>query len=143
MHTADAGTNKTLPCPGVNEHSLVQALEWSSRGKLVEYMGETTTVWKNRQRISLLADSFALHFQPVRAEDSGDYVCLVNSRPKPDAIVRLIVQGKQLFSLLVCIVCCAFVILYVTLRAHNLLRLLIQYFLVNINIPLYSLNIYL
>lgn len=86
----------TLPCPGVNEHSLVQALEWSSRGKLVEYMGESTTVWKNRQRVSLLADSFALHFHPVKAEDSGEYYCFVNSRPKPDALVRLIVQGKSL-----------------------------------------------
>lgn len=91
--TADAGSNVTLGCPGVNEHSLVQALEWSSHAKLVEYMSESTTVWKNRHRISLLPDSFALHFHPVRAEDSGDYVCLVNSRPKPDAIVRLIVQG--------------------------------------------------
>lgn len=92
-----AGENKSLTCPGVNEHSLVLALEWlslSNNVKLVEFMSDTTTVWVNQHRISLLSDSFGLSFHPAKAEDSGDYVCLVNSRPKPDAVVRLIVQGN-------------------------------------------------
>lgn len=58
-------------------------------------MSDTTTVWVNQHRISLLSDSFGLSFHPAKAEDSGDYICLVNSRPKPDAVVRLVVQGKS------------------------------------------------
>lgn len=84
----------TLACPGINEQSLVLALEWRSKLKLVEYIGESTTVWENKHRISMLPDTFALHFHPVVADDSGEYICLVNSRPKPDSIVLLIVQGK-------------------------------------------------
>ncbi|KAJ3623225.1 hypothetical protein MTP99_019465 [Tenebrio molitor] len=90
-----AGENKSLACPGVNEHSLVLALEWLSlthHVKLVEFMSDSTTVWDNQHRIALLPDTFGLSFHPAIAEDSGDYVCLVNSRPKPDGIVRLIVQ---------------------------------------------------
>lgn len=58
-------------------------------------MSDTTTVWVNQHRISLLSDSFGLSFHPAKAEDSGDYICLVNSRPKPDSVVRLVVQGKS------------------------------------------------
>lgn len=89
----EAGTNMTVPCPGVSEHSLVLSLEWRSKLKLAEYIGESTTVWENKHRISMLPETFALHFHPVTAEDSGDYTCLVNSRPMPDSIVKLIVQG--------------------------------------------------
>jgi hypothetical protein len=58
-------------------------------------MSDSTTVWDNQHRIALLPDTFGLSFHPAIAEDSGDYVCLVNSRPKPDGIVRLIVQGTS------------------------------------------------
>lgn len=92
-----AGENKSLACPGVNEHSLISALEWLSfthRIKLVEFTTDTTTVWVNQHRISMLPDTYGLYFHPAMGEDSGEYICLVNSRPKPDAIVKLIVQGK-------------------------------------------------
>lgn len=91
---SEAGSNVTLTCPGVTEHSLVLMLEWRSHIKLVEYMSDSTTVWEHRHRITLLPDTFGLHFHPVTAEDSAEYSCLVNNRPKPEAIVRLIVQGK-------------------------------------------------
>jgi receptor-type tyrosine-protein phosphatase gamma len=96
---SEAGSNVTLACPGVTELSLVHMLEWRSHVKLVEYMGESTTVWEHRHRITLLPDTFSLHFHPVTAEDSAEYSCLVNNRPKPEAIVRLIVQGKSGHSL--------------------------------------------
>jgi receptor-type tyrosine-protein phosphatase gamma len=91
---SEAGSNVTLACPGVTEHSLVVMLEWLSHIKLVEYTSDSTTVWQHRHRITLLPDTFALHFHPVTAEDSAEYSCLVNNRPKPEAVVRLIVQGK-------------------------------------------------
>ena len=94
MITSEAHSNVTLPCPGVTERSLITTLQWASHTKLVEYMSETTTVWEHRHRINLLSDNFALHFHPVTAEDSGEYSCLVNNRPKPEAIVKLVVQGE-------------------------------------------------
>lgn len=97
MITSEAQANATLPCPGVNERSLITTLQWISTTKLVEYMSETVTVWEHRHRISLRSDSFALEFHPVIAEDSGEYSCLVNNRPRPEAIVKLIVQGKKFF----------------------------------------------
>lgn len=92
-----AGDNKSIPCPGVNEHFLVSSLSWLSvthQVKMVEFTSETTTVWANQHRISLLPETYGLSFHPAAGEDSGDYICLVNSRPKPDALVRLIVQGE-------------------------------------------------
>lgn len=95
--TIKAGENKSLPCPGVNEHSLVSALEWYSlthQIKLVQFASDSTTVWDHEHRISLILENYALNFHPALAEDSGDYICLVNSRPKPDGIVRFIVKGN-------------------------------------------------
>lgn len=37
---------------------------------------------------------YSVEIDPVIAGDSGDYVCLVNNRRRPNAVVRLLVQGK-------------------------------------------------
>lgn len=99
MHTymMQAGDNQTVSCPGVNEHSLVMQLEWlslASRLSIIEFAGKGITVWGNQDRISLVSENFGLRFHPVEGMDTGDYVCLVNSRPNPEAIVRIIVQGN-------------------------------------------------
>lgn len=97
-----AGENKSLPCPNVTEFTLINNLEWVSvtnRGVLVGYSGSSTTTWFNHSRISLLKPFFELFFHPASAEDSGDYVCLVNNRPRPYAVIRLVVEGKYNFSI--------------------------------------------
>ncbi|XP_048512163.1 tyrosine-protein phosphatase 99A-like isoform X2 [Athalia rosae] len=90
---AEAGGNISLACPGVTEQSLVLMLEWRADGaRILEYSSSSTTVWKHRNRVSLTTDNFALFFHPVTSVDSGEYYCLVNNRPMPEAIVKLMVQ---------------------------------------------------
>ncbi|XP_046481648.1 tyrosine-protein phosphatase 99A isoform X1 [Neodiprion pinetum] len=90
---AEAGGNISLACPGVTEQSLVLMLEWRANGaQILQYSSSSTTVWKHRNRVSLIADNFALFFHPVTSVDSGEYYCLVNNRPMPEAIVKLMVQ---------------------------------------------------
>ena len=45
-------------------------------------------------RIAVPRGAFGLRIDPVSAGDSGDYLCLVNNRRRPNAVFRLLVQGK-------------------------------------------------
>lgn len=67
---------------------------------MAEFTSDTEIVWTKDHRIALFTDTYELSFYSAIADDTGDYVCLVNSRPQPDGIIRLIVQGKN-FSFLV------------------------------------------
>ncbi|TMW45033.1 hypothetical protein DOY81_009886, partial [Sarcophaga bullata] len=44
------------------------------------------------REIQLLSENFALHFAPALAVDTAEYICLVNDRHIPEAIVDLLVQ---------------------------------------------------
>ncbi|KOC64961.1 hypothetical protein WH47_04550 [Habropoda laboriosa] len=91
----EAGKNVTLNCPGVTENSLILMLEWRADGmQLLEYSSNTTTVWNHQNRVSLSLKNYSLQFHPVTAQDTGEYVCLVNSRSTPEAVVKLIVHGE-------------------------------------------------
>ena len=53
-----------------------------------------TTIFKSQGRINLDEEMFGLGFDPVRATDEGRYTCLINNRPKPDAVIKMSVLGK-------------------------------------------------
>jgi hypothetical protein len=46
------------------------------------------------ERIRLDKEMFALQFDPVTDKDEGKYICLINNRPLPDAIIKLNVLGR-------------------------------------------------
>ncbi len=53
-----------------------------------------TTSFKSKGRLSLDSEMFGLEFDPVRPVDSGRYMCLINNRPKPDAVIQMNVLGE-------------------------------------------------
>ena len=53
-----------------------------------------TTIFKSQGRINLDEEMFGLGFDPVKATDEGRYTCLINNRPKPDAVIKMSVLGK-------------------------------------------------
>ena len=114
---AEAGTNMSIGCPGVTRNTFVVQLEWKCIGrcgnvkdsrpigqsdddpnsgvKLLKYVkDQETTVLASKSRIRLEQDMFALEFDPITAKDDGKYLCLINNRPLPDAVIHLNVLGK-------------------------------------------------
>lgn len=48
-------------------------------------------------QMTLLPDNFSLHFHPTLSTDTAEYICLVNDRHSPEAIIDLLVHGKRIF----------------------------------------------
>lgn len=48
-------------------------------------------------RVTLTQSVFSIEISPLAAEDSGEYMCLVNNRKRPNVAIRLFVQGKATF----------------------------------------------
>lgn len=44
--------------------------------------------------MTLSPENFSLLFHPALASDTAEYICLVNDRHSPEAIIDLLVQGK-------------------------------------------------
>ena len=99
-----------MACGGVNANTLVRKLEWLCRGCRSASPSHETTIASFKadeggnssvaisdglaDRITVPLGVFGLSVDPVSAGDSGDYLCLVNNRRRPNAVVRLLVQGK-------------------------------------------------
>ncbi|XP_066247286.1 tyrosine-protein phosphatase 99A isoform X2 [Euwallacea similis] len=94
-YTAHAKENFTFRCPGANESTLVQYLEWHSESKhkkVLEYHKDAGTTlyheWKDRVTMD---KDYRLVFMNVTSADSGDYICLINHRLLPDVMFRFTV----------------------------------------------------
>ena len=113
----EAGSNVSIGCPGMTRNTFVVQLEWRCRGEcggnsatskksrnpednveetvLLKYVkDQETNILSNADRIRLELDMFALAFDPVTDRDEGKYICLINNRPLPDAIIKLNVLGE-------------------------------------------------
>ena len=114
----EAGSNVSIGCPGMTRNTFVVQLEWRCRGEcgggggltskktrnpqdnveeavLLKYVkDQETNVLSNADRIRLEMDMFALAFDPVIDKDEGKYLCLINNRPLPDAVIKMNVLGK-------------------------------------------------
>lgn len=109
---ARAGTNMTLACPGLTPTSYVYLVEWKCIGckctgcpdpngegtRILRFNNELTrwdTAAKDEvARRTLDIRNYGLKFGPVSAEDSGTYLCLINNRREPDALLELTVEGE-------------------------------------------------
>lgn len=114
----EAGSNVSIGCPGMTRNTFVVQLEWRCRGEcgasstskkslnpddnveevvLLKYVkDQETNILSNVDRIRMELDMFALAFDPVTDKDEGKYLCLINNRPLPDAVIKLNVLGKPL-----------------------------------------------
>ena len=112
----EAGSNVSLGCPGMTRNTYVVQLEWRCQGRcggqksrsraptsadsedeviLLKYVkDQKTRVLTSPDRISLDRDMFGLAFNPVADRDEGRYLCLINNRPVPDAVIKLNVLGR-------------------------------------------------
>ena len=79
--------NKLYPQDNVEEVILLKYVK-----------DQETNVLSNVDRIRLEMDMFALAFDPVNDRDEGRYLCLINNRPLPDAVIKLNVLGKSMLS---------------------------------------------
>ena len=113
----EANSNVSIGCPGMTRNTFVVQLEWRCRGEctntgssnqkvlnvkdneeeliLVKYVkDQDSKVMSHPDRLRLEMDMFALAFDPVLDKDEGRYLCLINNRPLPDAVIQLNVLGK-------------------------------------------------
>ncbi|XP_043212409.1 tyrosine-protein phosphatase 99A-like isoform X1 [Amphibalanus amphitrite] len=72
--------------------SIIVSAEAAIETRLLHWQGGVTTVFHKHGRVRLLDDSLSLQYEPVKVEDSGEYVCQVNGRVDAGGLIRLVVQ---------------------------------------------------
>ncbi|XP_076362408.1 putative receptor-type tyrosine-protein phosphatase mosPTP-1 isoform X1 [Tachypleus tridentatus] len=88
-----AGSNVSLPChPAEDSSNILQVEWWKEDKRIVEMREEKMTVWEAEPEVSILPDSYALHFRLVTYRVSGEYQCIVNGKGEKNGILRLFVQ---------------------------------------------------
>ena len=103
------GTNISVSCPGLTRNMVVLNLEWYCNGQcgkshlelkhtrhnLLKYAKDQGTTVFQSSRVQLDMNTFALKLNNLTTFDQGRYVCIINERPVPDAIIKLKVLGEH------------------------------------------------
>lgn len=97
-YKAYAKENFTFRCPGANENTLVEYLEWHSESKhkkVLEFHKDAGITYYHewKDRVAMDKD-YGLIFSNVTSSDTGDYICLINHRLLPDVMLRFTVIGE-------------------------------------------------
>ncbi|KAL1492709.1 hypothetical protein ABEB36_010925, partial [Hypothenemus hampei] len=94
-HEVKANGSVTFICPGVNENTKVELLEWQSQTKLkvvLRYKPSTGVSvdgdWKDR---AVLNKDYSVTINKVNLTDSGEYTCAINHRLIPEVIHKFYV----------------------------------------------------
>ena len=88
------GSNATLACEPASRATKIYNLQWfKDEKKILEIENENIVVWQVGDHVSFVPETGALLLKYTQFTDSGDYLCIVNSK-RDNGLIRLFVQGE-------------------------------------------------